>query len=205
MLQPESESFDDSFRFVGQSIAEREDKLDFRIDDVENKPVIYISMGTINNQCLDFYKRSMEAFKGENCRVIMSVGNKTDIGLLAEIPDNFIVRNYVSQLEVLKISDVFISHGGLNSVSEALYFGVPIISIPQVNDQHMVSRQLVKLGAGLELKMEDITCEILKDSVRTVLSDKSYKTCSAEIGRSFVEAGGHKAAANFILDYIKEL
>ncbi|HEY9062560.1 MAG TPA: macrolide family glycosyltransferase [Pseudobacteroides sp.] len=205
MFQPESESFDDSFRFVGPSIAEREECLDFKIDKEGNKPVIYISLGTINNRCVDFYKKSIEAFKDENWRVIMSVGNKTDLGLLGDIPDNFIVRNYVPQLEVLKICDVSISHGGLNSVGEALYYGVPVISIPQVNDQYMVSRQLVKLGAGLELKMEDITVNILKDSVKSVMSDKGYKACSTEIGRSFIEAGGYKAAASFILDFIKEM
>ncbi|KNY29318.1 macrolide family glycosyltransferase [Pseudobacteroides cellulosolvens] len=205
MFQPEWETFDDSFRFVGPSIAEREDRLDFRLEDVGNKPVIYISMGTIINQCMDFYKKSIEAFKGENCMVIMSVGNKTDIGLLGEIPDNFVVRNHVPQLEVLKSADVIICHGGLNSVSEALYYGVPVISIPQVNDQYMVSRQLVKLGAGLELKMEDITYKVLKNSVKTVLSDTSYKASSSKIGRSFVEAGGYKAAAKHILDFIKQI
>ncbi len=203
MFQLESETFDDSFRFVGPSMAEREEKLDFRIDDLGNKPLIYISMGTIINQCVDFYKMALEAFKNENCMVIMSVGNKTDIGLLGEIPDNFIVRNHVPQLEVLKSADVIICHGGLNSVNEALYYGVPVISIPQVNDQYMVSRQLVKLGAGLELKMEEITDEVLRNSVKTVLSDTSYKASSTEIGRSFVEAGGYKAAAKLIMDFIK--
>jgi MGT family glycosyltransferase len=205
MFQPESETFDDSFRFVGPSMAERKDKLDFRLDNAGNKPLIYISMGTIINQCMEFYKKAMEAFKNENCMVIMSVGNKTDIGLLGEIPGNFVVRNHVPQLEVLKSADVIICHGGLNSVNEALYYGVPVISIPQVNDQYMVSRQLVKLRAGLELKMEEITDEILRNSVKTVLTDPSYKASSTEIGRSFVEAGGYKAAAKLILDFIKKV
>jgi len=204
MFQPESESFEDSFRFVGPSIAEREENLDFSIDCIENEPVIYISMGTINNKCVDFYKNSLEAFKTCKYKVIMSVGNKIDMGLLGEIPDNFIVRSHVPQLEVLKRSDVFISHGGLNSVSEALYFGVPVIAIPQVNDQPMVSKQLVKLGAGLELKFEDVTANILKDSVNTILSQNSFKSCSKEVQRSFIESGGCKVAANFILEFINK-
>lgn len=203
MFQPESETFDDSFRFVGPSMAEREEKLDFTIDDLGNKTLIYISMGTIVNQCMDFYKMALEAFKNENYMVIMSVGNKTDISLLGDIPDNFIVRNHVPQLEVLKSADVIICHGGLNSVNEALYYGVPVISIPQVNDQYLVSRQLVKLGAGLELKMEEITDDVLRNSIKTVLSDASYKASSTEIGRSFVEAGGYKAAAKLIMNFIK--
>jgi len=81
---------------------------------------------------------------------------------------------------------------------------VPVISIPQVNDQYMVRKQLVRLGAGLELNMKEITDEILRNSVKTVLSDTSYKASSAKIGRSFIEAGGYKAAAKFILDHIKQ-
>ncbi len=201
MFQPEAESFEDSFKFIGPSIAEREEKLDFAIDDKGKSTTIYISMGTINNKCQDFYNKCIEAFKGENFKVVMSVGNKTDIACMGDIPGNFIVRNYVSQLEVLKRADVFISHGGLNSVSEALYYGVPVISIPQANDQPMVTRQLVKLGAGVGLKMEEITPEVLRDSVYTILSQNSFKQCSIKIRNSFIQAGGYKTAIDYIFDF----
>ena len=120
---------------------------------------------------------------------------------LGRIPHNFIVKEYVPQPDVLKKTSVFISHGGLNSVNEALYYGVPVIAIPQANDQFMVSRQLSAVEAGLSLKMEDLTPQLLKESVDKILCDASYKAASSKIGESFRAAGGYEAAADYILRY----
>ena len=162
-------------------------------------------MGTINNNCLDFYQKCLNAFQDECYQVVMSIGNKTEISELQNIPKNFIVKNYVPQLEVLKRADVFISHGGLNSVSEALYFGVPVIVIPMANDQPVVAKRLAELGAGLNLNMTEITTEILNHMVHTVLTDPSYQQQSREIGNTFVESGGYKKASDLIINYKKSL
>lgn len=199
-FQPLADSFDESFKFVGPSISPRAEVFDFPPEEMEKGPVIYISMGTINNSCVEFYKKCIEAFKESKYKIIMSVGTKAHIGELGEIPNNFIVRNHIPQLEVLKKTDVFISHGGLNSVSEALYYGVPVIAIPQANDQPMVARQLVNLGAGLCLDKGNVTAELLRDTVGEVVSNRSYKGNSMDLGKSFIQAGGYKAAAEYIIE-----
>ncbi len=199
MFQPDADSFDETFRFVGPSIAVRNEKHDFPLAELNDSTVVYISMGTINNQCMDFYTKCIEAFADRQYKVVMSVGIKVDIAALGKIPNNIILRNHVPQLEVLKRTAVFISHGGLNSVSEALYYGVPVIAVPQANDQPMVASQLVKLGAGLCLKMSEVTPEILKNSVIELLENNSYKNSSIELGKSLVQAGGYKTAADIIL------
>jgi glycosyltransferase, MGT family len=131
---------------------------------------------------------------------VMSVGKKCDISSLGRLPENFIVKNYVPQLEILKHTDVFISHGGFNSVSEALYNEVPIIAIPMVNDQFMVAQRLAKLGAGIPLKMNEITPEILKASVDNLLSEPAYKEASRKISESFHHGDGLAKAADYILN-----
>ncbi len=60
-----------------------------------------------------------------------SVGTQTQIAELGDTPTNFIVRNYEPQLEVLQHAKLFITHGGMNSTSEGLYYGVPLIVLPQ--------------------------------------------------------------------------
>jgi MGT family glycosyltransferase len=202
MFQPGGESFDDSFRFVGPSISEREENAEFHCDRLKGGKVIYISMGTINNNCTGFYQKCIEAFKEEGYKVVMSVGNKVDISSLGILPPNFIVRNYVPQLEILKLADAFISHGGLNSVSEALYYGVPVAAIPMANDQPVVASRLEALGAGMKLRMDEITPQILRDTVHELLTDESYRSASKMVGRTFAEAGGYKAAADAILEHI---
>ena len=200
-FQPESGAFDDSFKFVGPSISQRNEPADFSLEYPDGRRVIYVSLGTINNECPDFYRKCMEAFAQTDCRVVMSVGRKTDIASLGEIPENFIVRNHVPQLEVLKKADAFISHGGLNSVSESLYYGVPLVIVPMANDQPMVARQVVSLGAGIGLKSEEITPELLRESIFRLLADGSYKAESRKIGDSFREAGGYRVAADYIMQY----
>jgi len=200
-FQPDAGSFDDSFKFVGASIAQRHETIGFPIEELEEKAVVYISMGTINNNFAGFYKKCIEAFTETDYKIVLSIGQKTDIAELGRIPNNFIVKRYVPQLDVLKKTGIFISHGGLNSVNEALYYGVPVIAIPQANDQFMVSRQLAAVGAGLSLKMEDITPQLLKESVDKILRDASYKAASRKVGESFRAAGGYEAAADYILGY----
>jgi len=203
-FHPDAESFDESFQFVGPSIKERDEMTDFPFEQLDDRKMIYISLGTINTKFVDFYKKCMEALRGMDVRVVMSIGTKTDLAAsFDEIPDNFIVRNYVPQLEILKRACLFISHGGLNSVTESLYYGVPVITIPMVNDQHLVARQLTAAGAGFGLKMEDITAESIRESVARMLSNDGFRQASRRIGESFRAAGGYKAAADRIFDFKK--
>lgn len=93
------------------------------------------------------------AFGDGEFDVIMSVGESTDISSLGEIPENFEIKNKVEQIKVLQNTDVFITHSGMNSVNESLYYGVPMVLFPQHQEQRMVAERVVTLGAGVYLKM----------------------------------------------------
>ena len=67
---------------------------------------------------------------------------KTEISSLDSVPENFIVKNEVDQFSVLQKADVFITHCGMNSTNESLYFGVPMVLIPQHSQQTMVAEVL---------------------------------------------------------------
>lgn len=202
-FHPSGESFGDSFCFVGPSIADRDESYDFPIK--TSAKLVYITMGTILNRCNEFYNQCIDAFAGSDYQVIISVGSKTNLTELKEAPGNIHLRTYVPQLEVLKRADVVISHGGLNSVSEALYYGVPVIAIPLANDQPAVAKRLSELGAGTWLKMEEVTPELLLTSVNAILSDNTYREHSVQIGDTFREAGGFKKAADLITGYLEDL
>ncbi|HEX7714512.1 MAG TPA: glycosyltransferase [Bacillota bacterium] len=141
-IQPDIEDFDQTFIFVGPSIRincdEKFEKIHF--PEKYNGKLIYISLGTLYNKNLDFYKKCLKIFTNTSYRVIMSIGNSISLSALGSIPDNIIVKNHVSQINVLKQADVFISHGGMNSVNEALYFGVKLILMPQAVDQYATAK-----------------------------------------------------------------
>ena len=200
--QPNAEVFDETYKFVGPSIFDRRELEDFKIENSKNKKIVYISLGTIANTNIEFYKNCFNALGSrEDLMVIMSVGKKINISDLGQIPTNFKLYNYVPQLEVLKKVDLFITHGGMNSSSEGLYNNVPLIVVPQFGDQPVVAKRVEELGAGVPL-MGDISPLAIENAVNKILSDNSYKENAKKVGESLRECGGYKKAAEAIYEAI---
>ena len=123
---------------------------------------------------------------------------------LGEIPKNFIVKNYVPQTEVLKHTRLFITHGGMNSTIEGLYYGVPLIVIPQSADQPIIAGQVANIGAGITLQMQKLTANQLSEAVDQVLNDPSFDKAVANIRDSFQKAGGCLQAVDEIFEFKSE-
>lgn len=198
LFQIYGENFDESYKFIGPSIIDRMEKCDPSLNITDNKKTIYISLGTVFNESIEFYQCCLKAFKDVDAKVIMSVGKSIDISIFESVPSNFIIRNYVPQLEILKHADVFITHGGMNSANEGLYYSVPMILIPQFFDQPIVANRVAELGAGIVIEKNSVTAELLKQAVERILSDSSYKSNSEKIGKSLREAGGYKKGVDEI-------
>jgi MGT family glycosyltransferase len=140
-FQPCSETFDDRYKFVGPSMASRADALDFPWDQVR-QPMVYVSLGTLFNADAGFYRDCFRAFDGLDFQVILSVGANVPPESLGPPPGNFIVRRYVPQLNVLERAAAFVTHGGMNSVCESLYHGVPMAVVPQMSEQAIIGRRV---------------------------------------------------------------
>lgn len=196
-FQPCSETFSNKYTFVGPSIP----KLDF-VPKKKDRKQIYISLGTVNNQMLNFYNCCMEAFKASDFDVVMAIGEIIKIESLNPIPSNFTVLPFVNQLEVLSQSDVFITHCGMNSVNEALYYEVPLILYPQTAEQGGVAYRVEECKAGIRLKEESV--QALREAVDCVIKDDNYKENAKRISLSFKQSGGAPKAVQAILSLIKQ-
>ncbi|MBY0199590.1 macrolide family glycosyltransferase [Priestia megaterium] len=201
LYQPYADKFDESFIFVGPSIAPRKDVETLPLKSSPSNKLVFISMGTVFNQQPDLYTTCFKAFQKSKATVVLSVGKQTDIRQFKDIPPNFIVRNYVPQLEILQQADVFITHGGMNSSSEGLYFGVPLVVIPVMGDQPIVANRIEELGAGLQLNRQELDAITLRNTTEQVLSNSSFKERSLEIGKSLRDSGGYKKAVEAILKF----
>ncbi|WP_440115340.1 macrolide family glycosyltransferase [Paenibacillus sp. QZ-Y1] len=204
-FQPMGEKLDDSFVFTGPSIIPRKDAPAFANESLHAlyKQAVYISMGTILNKDLDFYKLCFIAFRDLPVQFILSSGKDTDIEPIADlIPDNFIIRPYVPQLEVLQGVDAFLTHAGMNSTSEALYYNVPLIMLPLTSDQPRVASRVQELGAGVIVDKNNLTSDVLKSAVLEVLGNVSYREHAEVIGKTLRDAGGYKQAARAIKNFI---
>ena len=198
-FQPYSETFSDNYAFVGPILREITEPIEKTFN-----PTVYISLGTVNNNNKDFYKNCFDALKDENLNVIMSVGNDTDFESLGEIPNNFTVKKHVDQISVLQITDVFITHCGMNSTSEGLYYGIPLILFPQTTEQKGVANRVKELGAGKFLEKIN-NPEYIKNMVWEVLKDKNIRENANKIRDSFKSCGSTLEAVKFIENKIKSI
>lgn len=198
-FQPGGEGMVKRIQFVGTTMMDRKDAPDFPLDQLDGKPVIYISLGTLINTNIGFFKDCISAFANTPYTVVMSIGTRLSADQLGAIPPNFIVRSYVPQAEILKRALLFISHAGMNSVHDALYLGVPLLLVPQQNEQKVTAARMVKLGAGLRLDRDATTPDALSQSAERILGDGSFKRNAEALGKSLREAGGASRAADLVL------
>lgn len=205
-LQPRSAEIDSSFRFVGPSInpTTREAE-DFPFDQLTRRPVIYISMGTVHTAQMAFYRQMFETFVGHPGQFVLAVGRDTDIARLGPAPANFIVRNFVPQLDVLPHVDAFVTHGGMNSVHEGLYFGVPLVMIPQQMEQLLNARVVAASGAGMIVGGKPpfgrATSGEVRAAVEQVLVDERMRKQARHIGEALRATGGYQQAADEIAQF----
>ena len=192
LFQPCADTFSDKYAFVGPSIRPVAENIEKTAD-----KLVYISMGTVNNDMLPLYKNCISAFKGSGFQIIMSVGNMVSLQEFGELPNNVSVYSHTDQIAVLSKADVFITHCGMNSVSEGLYFGVPLVMLPQTQEQNGVAERVLQLGAGIKLHSTDSIS--IRDAVNTVLSDSRYRSNADIIAESFRSCTGAKGAADKIL------
>lgn len=199
--QPYAEDFpEENYKFLGVSVYERNDKSLIDFQKIHNK-IIYISLGTIVKGGNSFFKKCIEAFENEDVTVIMSVGNAKKIDSFKNVPKNFHIYKSVPQLEVLKHTDIFITHGGMNSISESLYNGVPMVVIPFMADQPTNARRVEELNLGKSLNYKKITEEKLRDTVISVLEDKTVRKCVTDFQAKLQSCKGNEFGVKVIEDY----
>lgn len=190
-FQPCSETFSDKYVFVGPSIRPIENIFEKKSD-----KLIYISMGTVINDSTEFYKKCIEVLANKKYQVIMSVGNLINIEDLGAVPYNITISRFVDQIAVLSQADVFLTHCGMNSVNESLYYKVPLVMYPQTSEQDGVATRVEQLGAGIRLKY--VNAKSIKETIENVLHTKSYYEQAAKISEGFHKCTGVKGAADKI-------
>ena len=166
------------------------------------RPLLYVSLGTVQNNRPDFYRACFAAFGEADMDVVMSVGQAVDLGELGTPPANVTVARRVDQLAILQQANCFITHGGMNSLQEAFYYGVPTLVVPQQLEQALNGRITRRQRAGLLLYPEQATPQALRQAVGRLLSEPRFKLAAHRLGEAGRRAGGAQRAADEIIAFL---
>jgi MGT family glycosyltransferase len=189
---------DERFHFVGATLAEPADPT-FPFADLEGKRVIYASLGTVFNDTPAFFRAVLDTFDRADEVVVIGAGSRVDLGKLGPLPKNAIVRPHVPQLEVLRRASLFITHGGMNSVSAGMVHRVPMLVRPQGADNFVIARRLRELGAARVVGKSELKPQRLRAAAEAVMTDEGVKRSLSELSDSLRLAGGAKRAADIVL------
>jgi MGT family glycosyltransferase len=142
------------------------------------------------------------AFQDSALHVVISLGSKVNSKALGPIPKHIVTAPHVPQLEQLAQSDVFITHGGTNSVVEALFYGVPMVVIPRTLEHSLFASCIVDLKLGVMLEKQQVSPQSLHNAVYTLLGNEEVKMNLNKMREEIIKEGGHRRAVEAINHYI---
>ena len=204
-FQPYARLLDNTYHFAGNNLSFRRTKeliQSYRLS--EHSKMILISFGSTlsgNQKYLNFYKNVMKHFSGFNALFVVNIGTHSEKDF-EYIPDNFVLKNGINQLELLELADVFITHGGMNSASEALQLNAPMIVLPQSFDQFIVAEQIEKFGLGRQHLNPEVDFFELEQFIVEMLSNQQYLQNLNYIATTYTATGEEKVAVDRIFDFI---
>jgi MGT family glycosyltransferase len=189
-LQPHAERVSPAFRFAGPCIdAPRTTGWDPPRD---GRPVLYMSFGTAFNDRPEAYRAAVDALAAD-WHLVLAVGRRVDPAGLEAAE----VHRSLPQPAVMKHARAFITHAGMGSAAEALWFGVPTVAVPQAVDQFANAATLAGLGVSQTLSDDELTADTLARAVREI-SDPAVARRARELSVQVRAEGGPGRAADAV-------
>lgn len=187
------------FHFTGayHNIASRP-PIDFPFKQLTGQPLIYASMGTLQNRLVKIFEAIAEACVDLDVQLVMSLGSEVRQESLPEFPGSPLVVGHAPQLELLQKASLTITHAGLNTALESISHGVPMVAIPIANDQPGVAARIVWTGCGERVKLSGLNTSKLRTAIEQVLAQDSYRKNAIRLKNANQESGGVVRAADII-------
>ncbi len=162
----------------------------------DGRPLIYASLGTLQNHRLPLFRRIADACRQLDVRLILSHANGLTPEQAQTIKADEVV-SWVDQGEILGQCDAVITHGGLNTVLDALGAGLPTLCLPLAFEQPGIGARLARSGAGKVVSPRASTSRIAA-ALADVIKDPSFRQKAQALAREIDQAGGAPAAARII-------
>jgi len=172
---------------------------DFPWNRLTGEPLIYASMGTLQNGLESVFTSIAEAVGTRpGMQLVLSIGPSLDPEKISSLPANSIVVKNTPQMELLKRSALCITHAGLNTALESLTQGVPMVAIPISHDQHGVAARIEWTGTGMRIPASECEPARLGNAIGSVLGKASFRESARRFQRIIAEGNGLDRAARII-------
>jgi MGT family glycosyltransferase len=175
----------------------RDHSVPFPWDRLDGRPLVYASMGTLQNKLHHVYAAIAEAARGLDVQLVLSLGSP-NAELDVEPPENVIVVPFAPQLQLLDRASAVVTHAGLNTALESLARGLPMLCLPVTNDQPGVARRVEHLGAGLVLPPSRVSARRVRQRLAAILGDPGFGERAAGLQRQMGRTDGVRMAADVV-------
>lgn len=145
------------------------------MEDLEDRPTVYVTLGTLDNDAEGVIESAVEGLRREPVNLVVTVGPNRDPGELGPQPPNVHVERYVPQSLLLAHCDVVVAHGGSGTMLAALGLGLPLLLLPQGANQFWNAQRCAALGVGLRLLPGEVDGPAVRREVRALLDRPGYR------------------------------
>jgi MGT family glycosyltransferase len=199
-MQPNADRVDaDRYRFVGPCIDPRRENAGDWGPPAGDGPLALMAFGTSYTDRIDLYRNAIEALDGCGWRLVIATG-RVQPSALGTAPGWVQLRERVPQPAVLRIADAFVTHAGMGSCTEGLWYGVPMVAMPQAVDQPSNAEQLEAIGAGRHLSADAPTPGQIREALLDVVADPQIRLRLNAIRDELHRVGGPCHAAEAVED-----
>jgi zeaxanthin glucosyltransferase len=172
---------------------------DFPWDRLTGEPLIYASMGTLQNGCESVFSAIAAAVGTRpGMQLVLSIGPRLDAKRIEPLPANAIVVNSAPQLELLKRSTLCITHAGMNTTLESLTQGIPLVAIPVTNDQPGVAARIAYTKTGAFVPLQEMTVPRLSGLIDEVLGNPEYRRNANQMKETIAKTNGLEKAVDLL-------
>jgi len=172
---------------------------DFPWNRLTGEPLIYASMGTLQNGLESVFTSIAEAVGTRpGLQLVLSIGPSLDPEKISSLPANSIVVKHSPQMELLKRSALCITHAGLNTALESLTQGVPMVAIPVSIDQPGVAARIAYTKTGAYVPLRELSTSRLSTLIDDVLGNPEYRQNANKMRKAIVRTNGREKAVDLL-------
>jgi MGT family glycosyltransferase len=186
------------FHYVGPLRGSPPRPIPFPWERLDGRPLVYASLGTLQNSREALFRTFAEACRGLNVQLLISHGGGLTPEEGSRLPGDPLVVSYAPQAEVLARAALTITHAGLNTVLDSMANSVPVVAVPITFEQPAIARRVEWAGAGRAIALSGLTADRLREAVTTVLKDPAYGAAARRLSAATKQAGGTRAAADIV-------